>query len=356
MTKEIMAAMLSCSGLQLSEDEKKLFAGANPLGVTLFGRNYADKKQLKSLVAEIKDIIGRDDVLIAIDQEGGRVRRLAEPDFRYYMSQRSIGSLGAESMPAAHFHAQLIADDLQELGINWNYAPVLDLVFPETAAVLSNRCFGSDERQAGGLGRIMIETYNDSGICCCMKHMPGHGRITVDPHLNLPQLDLSLEELQKDFYPFKANAGSAPAAMTAHVVIKEVDDVLPMTQSKKAIKQIIRDEIGFEGFLISDSIDMRALKGSLGERTIKSLDAGCDAVCYCGGEIDGLREVSENCRVLDDRGNERLQKIREIIKQPYKRPDINEIAAKYKEFCGNAEVYNVDYDVTEMLNKLSQKD
>lgn len=354
MAKEIMAAMLSCSGLTLTEAEKKLLEKANPLGITIFARNYANKEQLRHLIQEIKEVISREDVLIAVDQEGGRVRRLPEPDFRSYISQRSLGSLGKKAPLAVEYHSILIADDLRDLGINWNYAPVLDLVFPETSPVLSNRCFGNDEKQVAELGRIMVDTYKQNSICPCLKHMPGHGRVSLDPHLNLPQLEYSLRELERDFYPFQQLAGSSPAAMTAHVVIKEVDDTFPVTQSAKAIKEIIRGRMGFEGFLISDGIDMKALRGSLSEKVKSSLKAGCDAICYCMGQESGLEEIVASCPSLTDKALERLAAIIKVTKMAPPYQNIEVIAQEYQQLAGKAEVYNVEYDATEVLHRLTK--
>lgn len=351
MEKPILAAMLSCSSQSLSDDEKRLFEKFNPLGISLFGRNIKDKNQIKALIKEVKEVIGRDDVLIAIDQEGGRVRRLAEPEFRPYVSQRQLASIGSDEV--VKLHAQLISNDLNDLGINWNYAPVLDVTFPQTTDSLGNRCFSDDEKTVAKLGKIMVDEYVSQGICPCIKHMPGHGRASVDPHLNLPILDYSLKELEKDFYPFKA-LNKAPAGMTAHMVIKEIDDKLPVTQSKKAIDTLIRGIIGFDGFLISDAIDMKALSGSIGEKAKTSLEAGCDSVCYCFGNYDELVDVCNNCTYLADKSMIRFAKIKNIFNNRAKVSNIDAVEAKYNQLIGDIEKYNDNYDATEVLHKMKQ--
>ncbi len=356
MEKPILAAMLSCSSTELNDNEKYLFSRYNPVGVTLFGRNIHDKEQLKKLISSIKEVIGREDVLIAVDQEGGRVRRLAEPEFRSYLSQKNLGSLNEdEAVKACRFHATLISRDCKELGINWNYAPVLDLAFPDTSEVLLSRCFGSDEKKAALLGKVMVEAYIQNGICPCIKHIPGHGRVSVDPHLQLPVLNYSLKDLEKDFYPFQ-QLKDAPAGMTAHILIPEIDPSLPVTQSAKAVQTLIRGIIGFDGFLISDAIDMKALNGSLGEKARTSLAAGCDAVCYCLGDFAEMREVCDNVRIMSDKSMIRFAKIKNIINNTNKYTiDFSKIEAEYDRLAGKAEKYIETYDATEVLHQLKHK-
>ena len=358
MEKPILAAMLSCQGTKLSDTEKKLFSQYNPLGISLFSRNIESKEQLQKLIKEIRETIGRDDVLIAADQEGGRVRRLAEPDYRSYAAQEHLGRLekgiGKEAAERAiRLHAGLTAADLKETGLNMNYAPVLDIAFDETSPVLKSRCFGSDELKTAEYGRLMTETYIKCGICPCIKHMPGHGRAACDPHLELPILNYSLKELEKDFYPFRM-LNDAPAGMTAHIVIPAVDGTAPVTQSKKAIDTVIRGLIGFDGFLISDSIDMQALKGSAAEKTTKALDAGCDAVCYCFGDSREMLEICRLGRNLADKSMIRFEKIKKIFQNDGKVADIDKAAEQYSDLIGRVEKYADSYDATEVLNKMQK--
>lgn len=356
MEKPILAAMLSIAGTELNEREKFLLEKANPLGITLFARNIKNKEQLKSLSRTIKETIGREDVLIAVDQEGGRIRRLAEPDFRPYAAQAELGKTeekfgAAIAEETVRNHAALISEDLSDCGINWNYAPVLDIAYDDTTPALKSRCFGNDEQKTAAYGKMMIEEYIKAGICPCIKHMPGHGRAVNDPHLGLPVLNFSLDELEKDFYPFQYN-NQAPAGMTAHIQISAIDDTLPVTQSAKAIQTLIRDIIGFDGFLISDAIDMHALKGSLTEKAQKSLEAGCDAVCYCMGDADGLQELADACRFLDDKSMIRFAKIKNIIQNGKKVYNYQKISDSYQQITGKIEKYNENYDATEILHKM----
>lgn len=358
MKKPILAAMLSCSGTELTDDEKRIFSEFNPLGITLFNRNIANPHQIKKLVAEIKETIGRRNVLIAIDQEGGRVRRLREPDFRGYMAQRQLGEIAEEqdietAKKIAADHAWLIADDLHSLGINWNYAPVIDLCRPQTSKVLASRCFSGSPQINISLARTMLEVYRNSAICPCIKHLPALGPAENDPHLELPIISKPIKDLEKDFSVAQALANESPAAMTAHILLPEIDNRLPATQSPRIIAEIIRGLIGFNGFLISDAIDMHALNGSLGLKAQLSLDAGCDAVCYCGGTLQGLTEVCKNCRSLSDVSCTRLEKIQNLITAPHKTVDIPQIYKDYLHFSANLKNYDEDYDATEVLHRMT---
>ncbi|MBO7556108.1 MAG: glycoside hydrolase family 3 protein, partial [Alphaproteobacteria bacterium] len=222
----VLPIIASIGGADLGSEEAVLLKNMQPVGVSLFARNVVNRKQLKNLVGQIKNLLG-ERVLVAVDQEGGRVRRLAEPEWRSYASQFVLGQLPEN---VSKMHAALIAQDLNELGINLNYAPVLDRLCEKTHQVLKSRCFGNGVVEHG---KAMIESYIRNGICPCMKHMPGHGQASVDPHLGLPVIDCSIVDFEEDMSYFAQNS-SCPAGMTAHIVLPEVDS-LPVPMSAKAI-------------------------------------------------------------------------------------------------------------------------
>ncbi len=355
MAKPILAALLSCQSTRLNDAEKFLFSQCNPLGITLFSRNIENKQQLKNLVQEIKEVIGRDDVLIAVDQEGGRVRRLKEPDFRFYASQFAIGSLPSEQAPiVAKLHARLIAADLQEVGINVNFAPVLDTLHSQTTAALFNRCFSGDTQTIIKLGSIMLKEYISSGILPCIKHIPGHGLAVEDSHLHLPCIDATFKKLAKEFEPFK-QLSFAPLGMTAHILLKTIDNTYPVTQSKKCIDSIIRQEIGFDGLLISDALDMKALKGSILDKAILSLSAGCDCVCYCSGNLTELQSLADNCPHLSDIAIERLDKAVQILHNTPERTNLQTAVTEYAKLISESTPYKETYDATEVLHQLQKE-
>ena len=353
MPKPILAALLSCRGYQLTDFEKNIFNNSNPLGITLFARNIQNKQQLRILIKEIKETIGRDDVLIAIDQEGGRVRRLKEPEFISYSSQTNIGNLPSNTAKsAAKLHAELISSDLRELDINVNFAPVLDICYPQTTEALRSRCFSSDVSIISSLGQITIETYKKYGILPCIKHMPGHGLASMDPHLGLPVINISEQQLQTEIFPFK-NCNSAPLGMTAHILLPSIDANNPLTQSAIGIKTLIREQIGFQGLLISDSIDMKALKGNIIDKTNLSIQAGCDCICYCMAKENELTDLAENCPKLSDAALERLDNAIQILHNAKRVSRVQTKAHKYKTLIGNTLPYKETYDATEVLHQLS---
>ncbi len=352
--RPVLSCMLSISGFKLTDFEKKMLEQSNPMGLTLFARNVQNKKQVADLCFEIKQVIGRADVLIAVDQEGGRVCRFIPPEFKPYVSQWSLASLPEiQAKEITRLHGVLISDDLRQMGLNWVYAPSIDVAFESTTMALKNRCFGENEKTVASLGQVLLETYKEQGICPCIKHAPGHGRATTDPHLNLPILSQGLKELEKDFYPFQKLAPIAPAMMTAHIVIAEIDDK-PVTQSKKAIQEIIRGLFGYDGLLITDAIDMQALKGPAGQKAKASLEAGCDAVCYCFAKPNELIDVVSNCRPLTDKALERFEKIQRIIASTPVLTDIASDSVHYAQLAVQTRALGTDYDAVETLHEMQE--
>lgn len=346
----ISPILASIEGFCLSDREKRIISKHNPLGFCFFKRNIESKNQLKNLINQIKETMNRDDILFSVDQEGGRVRRLVEPEFRPYLAQSFLGNLYQSNQELAKRLAKtqsyLISQDFLELGMNLNLTPVLDVKMPKTSPALSSRCFSDDKKIVTTLGQICIDEYNHNQIYSCMKHIPGHGKAYVDPHLHLPIISQNIKELESDFYPFK-HIKNCSMAMTAHILITDVDDKLPVTQSKKAIDRIIRGEIGFDGLLFSDAIDMKALKGSMKEKTIASLEAGCDAVCYAGGNPDELEDIFKNTPKKEFT----LKIPSNINKQIITTENINE----YLSYSNNTELYKDEYDSTEVLNLMNKK-
>ncbi len=353
MNKPISAIFLSCGSTRLSFDERQLFKNANPLGITLFSRNIESKTQIKALTDEIKEVIGREDVLIAVDQEGGRVRRLTSEEFHAVNSQLDIGKLNLEdAKKVSKAHAEIISHDLKSVGINLNFAPVLDVIHPQTTKAIYSRSFSSNPETVAILGKIMVDTYIANGIIPCIKHLPGHGNTHTDSHLELPFIDADISEIRKDIIPF-INCNNSPFAMTGHILLNAVDSSNPVTQSPKAIQQIIREEIGYNGFLISDAIEMKALKGSIEEKALKSLQAGCDAVCYCLAKIEDMKKLTAICPFLSDISHKRLDNALKILKNK-SNINIEKSVETYYSVLDSIEPYRDDYDMTEVLFKLQQ--
>jgi beta-N-acetylhexosaminidase len=185
-----------------------------------------------------------------------------------------------------------MAHDLHDLGFNTTCAPVLDVPVPGADNIIGDRAYAEDTRAVIELGGAAAEGLLASGILPVMKHVPGHGRAMADSHLALPVVDTPLPELDAhDFAPFRA-LRHLPAAMTAHVVFTAVDPSVPVTTSEKAIREVIRGAIGFDGLLMSDDLSMRALSGALAERARASFAAGCDLALHCNGNIEEAMAVA----------------------------------------------------------------
>ncbi len=344
--KPILPAFLSCQSTRLSDDEKRLFERYNPLGVCLFSKfcaNIENAEQVRLLVDDIRSATGRENVLIAIDQEGGRVRRLTEPEFTAVAAQQDI-----KTPETAEEHAYLISHDLQNCGINVNFAPVLDTPYEKTSPALQSRCF---EKNIAELGGAMIDEYIKQGICPCIKHLPGHGRGTADPHLELPVINESLAELQTDFAPFAA-LNQTPMGMVAHIVLKAVDAERAASVSSTVIREIIRGAIAFNGLLVSDAVMMQALKGTIAERSRAVIDAGCDVVCLGNADFAANVAVCESGIKMSDETLKRLEPVWQIVRNRGDFAQYEYVKNKYCTALKNIVSYNYQYDATEVLNRL----
>jgi beta-N-acetylhexosaminidase len=296
-------AIFGCAGPTLTADERTFFSSAKPWGFILFTRNIVDCSQVRSLTDELRATVGDDKTPILIDQEGGRVARLKPPNWKPRPSAARFGELFASSQEvareAAYLNARLIAQDLVELGINANCAPVLDVPVEGADVIIGDRAFGRDPAQIIELGRSVIEGFSEGGVLPVMKHVPGHGRAMADSHVHLPRVSCAAEELSAtDFVTFRS-LNHCPMAMTAHVVYEAIDPQRPATTSPKVIRDVIRGEIGFDGLLMSDDLSMEALSGPISARTKAALFAGCDVVLHCNGGMDEMTAVAIEAKPLE---------------------------------------------------------
>jgi len=229
----------------------------------------------------------------AIDQEGGRVARLKPPHWPAYPAPAAIAALGgAAAKEAAWLGARLIADDLAALGITIDCVPVLDIPVAGADAVIGDRALGDEPAVVATLGRAVCEGMLAGGVLPVIKHIPGHGRATVDSHHALPRVDAARAMLAaSDFAPFRALA-DMPWAMTAHIVYADIDARAAATLSRAVIEQVVRGEIGFDGVLVSDDLSMRALGGSFADRAAGALGAGCDIVLHCNGDMTEMAQIA----------------------------------------------------------------
>lgn len=318
-----LAAIFSVEGPSLSPGEIRLFRESNPFGFILFARNIESPQQVSALIKNLKDTVGRD-CPVLIDQEGGRVQRLKPPQWRQYPPMKTFGDTARTDMEQAldslRFSTLQLAEELRDVGFNVDCAPVLDVLMPETHDVIGDRAFSSDPAIVARLGLSVCRNLLAAGITPVIKHIPGHGRSTSDSHHDLPVVKASLEELEIDFAPFRSLAGSdvAPATwgMTAHIVYPAIDKDLPLTISPDGIDGVIRESLGFDGFLLSDDLDMKALDkyGDIAKKTRLVVEAGCDAVLYCTGKLEAMEKIAKSAPKLGIKALQRLQKAEEYIK------------------------------------------
>ncbi|MCG8509249.1 MAG: beta-N-acetylhexosaminidase [Rhodospirillales bacterium] len=314
-----LATVFGCSGTVLTDEERAFFRDADPLGFILFARNVETPDQVRALTEAMRKSVGREDAPILIDQEGGRVARLKPPHWREAPAAGIFGRMAAASpnrgTEAARINARLMAGELLELGITVNCAPVLDI--PQIGAhdVIGDRAPGKSADIVIIVGRAIAEGLLGGGVLPVIKHLPGHGRATVDSHNELPVVDADLTDLHtEDFSTFRA-LRDMPLGMTGHILFTEFDENNPSTTSHVVVESVIRSHIGFDGLLISDDLSMNALSGTVGERAAAALAAGCDVALHCNGKMDEMKDVAANCKTLSANSKARLS-LAEAMRRP----------------------------------------
>lgn len=294
-----LAVVFGCEGFELSSLERAFFAANNPLGFILFQRNCDHPDQVRALVADLRGAVGRDDAPILIDQEGGRVARLQPPHWPTFPTAMAYADLyrktPEDGLEAAWLGGRLIAAELSALGITIDCAPVLDVPQTDADPIIGDRAFGVDAPGVAVLAKAFMDGLMQGGVAAVIKHIPGHGRASLDSHKGLPRVTALREDLQDiDFVPFRA-LHMAPWAMTAHVVYEAFDARNPATLSPAVIAEVIRKKIGFQGVLVSDDLSMKALDGPFEDRARASLKAGCDVVLHCNGNRQEMVQVAAGC-------------------------------------------------------------
>lgn len=296
MLTDYKAIIVDATGTELTKDEEQLFKAEKPAGFILFKRNCVSKKQVKQLVAAVRECVGWADLPVLIDQEGGTVARLKAPEWIEYPAAKVFGELTktseAEGREATRINSYLMALDLIEMGITVNCAPVVDVPAPDCHQFLAgSRTYSDRPETVGLLGEAVCRGLLDGGVTPVIKHIPGHGRAKVDSHHMLPSTDAPLAELSKtDFKPFKYLASSdmktALWAMAAHVVFSQIDPDSAASVSRRVVDTVIRGEIGFNGVLLADDVSMKALGGTLESRIKGTMAAGMDLTMLCNASFD----------------------------------------------------------------------
>ena len=292
---DVKPVIFGCSGLSLTKDEKELFGEYNPMGLILFARNIDTPEQVSSLVKDFKSTVSHDHPLVTIDQEGGVVSRLKPPHWDLYINNCAIGDLAQSDMAIAsriaYLKGVLIGNDLKKLGINGDFAPVADVMHPNTASFLAKRSFGGDAKIVRDLCAEFSEGLLAMGVFSTAKHAPGHGVVSVDTHTTKAYSDVSYDDLTSCDASVFAGLKGLPMWMVAHVIYNCLDSKNPATSSK-AVIQYLRNALEYDGIIITDSIDMSAAGDNPMEAAMKCMDAGVDLVAQCSGNMGVMKKIA----------------------------------------------------------------
>ncbi|MDP2798714.1 MAG: beta-N-acetylhexosaminidase [Deltaproteobacteria bacterium] len=342
--------MIGFPGADLDLETQELIYRYGIGNFILFRRNVADPLQVARLCLDLKNACrdrGLPLPLISIDQEGGPVARL-KPPFTQFPGAAGIASAADPAAEARRF-AGITARELNLVGCNMNFAPVMDLDVPGTDRVMEGRTFGSDPELVGRLGGIVIEGLQKEGILATAKHFPGIGGVKLDPHQDLPVMDTPLSELDKGaLVPFqKAVAARVAAIMTAHVISPSVDPDLPATLSRNFLTDILRHKMGFDGLVISDDLEMGAIERhfSLEESAALSLMAGVDIILICH-EKEKIVRAFETVRTFVEKDKEGRMRLEESLRRVMVAKErYNIIRSKFNE-AGIKEYFKLNENVT----------
>ena len=319
------AAIVGVAGTTLADDERDLIAATRPLGFILFKRNCESPAQIAALTSALRAAVEDETAPVLIDQEGGRVRRLQGAPWHDAPPAAVFARFTDpdKGTRAAWLNSRLIADDLLALGVDVDCVPCLDLSFPETHKVIGDRSYGTDVGTVVRLGGASADGLKAGGVMPVMKHLPGHGRATVDSHDALPVVEADLDTLSAtDFAPFASLTDKIELGMTGHLMFPQLDPLWPSTLSATIVSEIIRDRIGFQGLLMSDDLSMQALAGDLAERAAGAMAAGCDVALHCNGRFEEMSAVLAACGPMSAAAQDRWALARQggAAPEPFDRP------------------------------------
>ena len=304
-------AIFGLSATVLTAEERAFFRDADPAGYMIFGRNIANRDQLRALTDSLRELHGREKTFICIDQEGGRVARMKPPEWLAYPAGQAFDRLydlaPASAIEAARANAQAIGHDLAEVGINVDCLPLLDVRQSDANNVIGDRALGSEPMRVAALGRAVLDGLARAGVAGTIKHMPGHGRTTTDTHKAMPTVTATLAELEADIAPFRSLA-DAPIGMTGHLLFTAWDAENPATLSPYVIEEVIRCQIGFDGLLLTDDLDMEALSGTVPSRAARAVAAGCDIALNCWARMEDMIGICDALPDMSAKTHERLDR------------------------------------------------
>jgi len=296
--------MVGFEGFTASTDVKALIREFGVGHLVLFARNVAGPEQVADLVRELQSVArdaGQEQpLLVAVDQEGGRVARLKDP-WTTWPSARAVGQAGSEE--TARLMAQALAEELEACGIRYDFAPCVDVDTNPRNPVIGDRSFGDDPELVGRLGVAMIRGFQENGVAACAKHFPGHGDTDVDSHLDLPSVEHSRSRLDDvELRPFrKAIEAGVATVMVSHLLVREIDDALPATLSRKIVTGLLREELGYSGVVVTDALEMKALAKhwTPAQISVLATKAGCDLLALCSGHDAQVEAMESLIRALE---------------------------------------------------------
>jgi len=289
-------------GTEPEQDLRDLFRALRPSGVILFRRNLLNPEQILRLTTFLQETVSDPPLFVAVDEEGGRVRRLPDP-FTHFPSARILGRSRSPQLAAAC--ASVIAREMRTVGLNFNFAPVLDVDTRPENPVIGDRSFGGDPELVASLGLATLEGFRREGVLGLVKHFPGHGDTSEDSHLTLPVVPHGYDRLEQvELAPFRMlcrRPDGPEALMTAHVLYPALDSERPATLSPQILTGLLRHRLGYRGLVVTDDLEMRAVADRFDPETaaVSALQAGADQLLFCHTPTLALRCLHEVARALD---------------------------------------------------------
>ena len=326
-------AIIGLSGTSIDADERALLRACPPAGIILFARNVATTDQLRSLTDDLHALLPKG-AIVLVDQEGGRVARLRPPHWRGHPPAAALGRLHdpAHADQAAFCTGALIGLDCAAAGIDVVAAPVLDVLAVGADPIIGDRAFATDPHTVTRLGGHVIDGLLAAGIQPVGKHVPGHGRASVDSHASLPELDAPSAA---DLAPFAALAQSLAWLMTAHILYRDLDPDRPATLSPTIIDRLIRGELAFDGVLVTDDLAMGALAGNTrsptgtqADRARAAIDAGCDLALCCDGDLATNAAILDALSTISERSSRRLRAAADLARRSRVPLDVDRLDAQ----------------------------
>ncbi len=323
----MLPVLIGIGGPELTADEEAIIRRLQPAGFILFSRNVEAVAQVRALTGQLR-ALSKHHPVIAIDQEGGRVVRTAALGLNLPSPAMLVkaGQLSqAERFNAVVELATVTGRALRCLGVNMNFAPVLDICHdPTVSNALPGRCWGDNAQDVISYAGVYAANLRRQGVMPCGKHFPGMGHAQADPHLSLPAVHMTVEQMmQSELLPFMTLCPELPGLMTAHLMLPLIDSDMPATLSARVIRGLLRDRIGYDGVVFTDDLCMGAIAGmySPDEAALLSLQAGCDMPLICHDAKEWLIPLDERLKSLDDyvRGDceQRLEKLSRCLCAPY---------------------------------------